>query len=180
MTARPLVTPYPSPSPRCGRSESRPGGLRGPGAGAAPSGSALGLQAPGGAQVKALGGSPSVAPAAVRGPRADFTARNVLFWERNNTTASKFFRRLVQPPQLGSAVLRSHLSDSPPAAPLRLGGSVRPRKPRPRLPAPQPDPPEPPGPAEQPAGAGEAERQRANPAGDEGVGVEGGQRLRRG
>lgn len=119
-------------------------------------------------------------PAAVRDPRADFTARNVLFWGRNNTTASKLFRRLLQPPQLGSAVVRSHLFDSPPAAPLRLGGSVRPRKPRPRLPAPQPDPPEPPGPAGQPAGADEAERQRANPPRAEGAGVEGGQRLRSG
>nr|XP_047913624.1 translation initiation factor IF-2 [Anser cygnoides]XP_047913626.1 translation initiation factor IF-2 [Anser cygnoides]XP_047913627.1 translation initiation factor IF-2 [Anser cygnoides]XP_047913628.1 translation initiation factor IF-2 [Anser cygnoides] len=119
-------------------------------------------------------------PAAVRGPRADFTARNVLFWGRNNTTASKLFRRHLQPHQHGSAVVRSHLSDSPPAALLRLRGSVRPRKPRPRLPAPQPDPPEPPGPAERPGRGLARPRSGGRSPPGEGAGAEGGQRLRRG
>ncbi|XP_035178246.1 uncharacterized protein LOC118164672 isoform X1 [Oxyura jamaicensis] len=118
--------------------------------------------------------------AAVRGPRADLTARNVPFSGRNNTTANKLFRRHLQPHQHGSAVVRSHLSDSPPAAPLRLRGSARSRKPPPRLPAPQSDSPEPPGPAEwpgqrleRPGGSGRS------PLG-EGAGAEGGQRLSRG
>lgn len=130
--------------------------------------------------MKALGGAPRMLPAAVRGPRADFTARNVLFWGRNNTTASKLFRRHLQPHQHGSAVVRSHLSDSPPAALLRLRGSVRPRKPRPRLPAPQPDPPEPPGPAERPGRGLARPRSGGRSPPGEGAGAEGGQRLRRG